>query len=78
MKFPAALPVVLTGVRVGAALCVICVILAEMLAARRGLGFELARSSQTLNVSKSYALILFILGIVSLLHFAIQRLEVDR
>lgn len=78
VKFPAALPVVLTGVRVGAALCVICVILAEMLASRRGLGFELARAAQTLQVPKSYALILFILAIVSLLHLAIQRLDVRR
>ena len=78
IKFPAALPVVLTGVRVGAALNVITVILAEMLAAREGLGFELARAAQTLQVSKSYALIIFILAIVSVLHFAIQRVEVDR
>lgn len=78
IKFPAALPVVLTGIRVGAALCVICVVLAEMLASRRGLGFELARASQTLQVSKSYALILLILAIVSLLHMAIQRLDVER
>lgn len=78
IKFPAALPVVLTGVRVGAALNVITVILAEMLASRRGLGFELARASQTLQVPKSYALILFILAIVSILHFAIQRVDVDR
>lgn len=78
VKFPAALPVVLTGVRVGAALNVITVILAEMLASRRGLGFELARSSQTLQVSRSYALILFILAIVSVLHLLIQRIGVNR
>lgn len=78
VKFPAALPVVLTGIRVGSALCVITVILAEMLASRRGLGYELARASQTLQVPRSYALILFILAIVSVLHFLIQRVDVRR
>lgn len=78
VKFPAALPVVLTGVRVGSALCVITVILAEMLASRRGLGYELARASQTLQVPRSYALIIFILVIVSVLHLLIQRVDVRR
>lgn len=78
VKLPAGLPVVLTGVRVGAALTVITVILAEMLASRRGLGFELSRASQTLQVSKSYAYIIFILAIVGVLHLIIQRIEVRR
>lgn len=78
VKLPAGLPVVLTGVRVGAALTVITVILAEMLAARRGLGFELSRAAQTLQVSRSYAYIIFILAIVGVLHVIIQRIDVRR
>lgn len=76
IKFPAALPVVLTGVRVGLALNVITVILAEMLAARRGLGHELAVAAQTLQTARNYALIVFILVIVSILHVMIERFQV--
>ena len=78
VKLPSALPVVLTGVRVGAALTVITVILAEMLASRRGLGFELSRASQTLQVPRSYGYIIFIIAIVSVLHFIIQKIDVRR
>lgn len=74
VKMPAALPMVLAGVRIGAALCMITVILAEMLASTRGLGYELARASQTLQVPTAFALIFVLLMFVAIVQLVIQWL----
>lgn len=73
VKVPAALPMVMAGIRIGAALNIITVILAEMLAAQRGLGYRLAAASQTLQMPRAFALIIMLLGIVALLQLVIQR-----
>jgi ABC-type nitrate/sulfonate/bicarbonate transport system permease component len=78
VKAPAALPMVMTGIRVGAALNIITVILAEMLASSRGLGFELAQTSQTLQVPDVFALILILLVFVALMQLVIQRVSTSR
>ena len=75
---PAALPMVLSGVRIGAALCMITVILAEMLASTQGLGYELARASQTLQVAEAVALILILLVFVAIVQFAINHAGKER
>ena len=74
VKMPAALPMVLSGVRIGGALCMITVILAEMLASTQGLGYELARASHTLQVPTAFALILVLLTFVAVVQLVIQRL----
>lgn len=74
VKMPAAMPMVLSGVRIGAALCMITVILAEMLASTRGLGYELARASNTLQTPTAFALILVLLVFVAIIQLVIQRL----
>ena len=75
VKLGAALPMVLSGVRIGAALAVINVILSEMLASQRGLGHELARTSQTLQMPQAFAVILLLLVLVGVLHHAAQHIE---
>jgi NitT/TauT family transport system permease protein len=74
VKLPAAMPMVMSGIRVGGALCMITVILAEMLASTKGLGYELARSSQTLKVPSVYAHIIVLLAFVALVQVVINRL----
>lgn len=78
VKLPCALPVVLSGVRIGAALTVITVILAEMLASRRGLGFELSWAAQSLRSAEAYAFIILIVAIVGVIHVIIQRFDIKR
>lgn len=78
VKTQAALPMVMSGVRVGAALSIITVILAEMLASSRGLGYELAQTSQTLQVPDVFALILILLVFVALMQLAIQKASTPR
>ena len=73
VKTQAALPMVMSGIRVGAALNIITVILAEMLASSRGLGYELARASQTLQTPDVFALILILLVFVAFMQILIQR-----
>lgn len=72
VKFGGALPMILAGVRIGAALTIINVILAEMLAAQAGLGYELTRSSQTLQIARLYALIIFLAVFVSVINRLIE------
>lgn len=74
VKVPAALPMVMAGIRLGAALSIIGVILAEMLASRQGLGYELALAAQTLRTPDVFALILILLVVVAILQMIIQRL----
>ncbi|MFI6348627.1 ABC transporter permease [Streptomyces sp. NPDC050560] len=78
VKSRAALPMVMAGVRVGAALDIIAVILAEMLASSRGLGYELAQASQTLQIPDVFALILILLVFVALMQLAIQKAGTPR
>jgi ABC-type nitrate/sulfonate/bicarbonate transport system permease component len=70
----AALPMVLSGVRLGAAVTMINVILAEMISAQQGLGYQLAMASQTLSIPRSYALIVLLLLVVGVVHLLIQRI----
>lgn len=78
IKLPATAPMILSGIRIGAALCMISVILGEMLSSQRGLGYELAKASQTLQAAKAYALIIVLLGMVAVVHPIIQRLATPR
>ena len=73
VKTQAALPMVMSGIRIGAAINIITVILAEMLASARGLGYELARASQTLQIPQVFALIIILLVFVALMQMLIQR-----
>lgn len=73
VKWRAALPMVMSGIRVGAATSMITVILAEMLASERGIGYLLARSSQTFAVARAFAVILFVLILVAVLQLIINK-----
>lgn len=72
VKYGGALPMVLAGVRIGAALTIINVILAEMLAAQAGLGYELTRASQTLQIPRLYALIVFLAVVISVINRVVE------
>ena len=73
VKLGAAKPMLLAGVRIGLAINVITVLLAEMLSSNRGLGYELSVSSQLLDGPRTYALIIVIMIIVALLQTLIER-----
>lgn len=72
IKLGAAMPMVLAGLRIGAAINVITVILAEMLSALQGLGYDLSQAYQLLDVPGTYALIIILLVLVGIIQQGIQ------
>jgi NitT/TauT family transport system permease protein len=78
IKMPAAAPMILAGIRIGAALSMISVILGEMLSSQRGLGYELAKASQTFEPAHADALIIVLLAMVVVVHPIIQRFATPR
>jgi ABC-type nitrate/sulfonate/bicarbonate transport system permease component len=77
VRWRAALPLFISGLRVGAALSLILVILGEMLAATEGLGFMLTRSTQFYRSAESFALLIIIVAVGAIVYAFISRLNVD-
>jgi ABC-type nitrate/sulfonate/bicarbonate transport system permease component len=63
---PAALPTIMAGLRVALSLSLIMMVLAEMLAANNGLGYQLLFAQQTFRVPTTYGgvVLLAILGLL--------------
>ena len=77
IKLRAGLPMAAAGLRLGAALAMITVIVAEMLASTRGLGYLLKLYSQSFNAARSFAITLIILVVVGIFLFVINRVIPD-
>jgi ABC-type nitrate/sulfonate/bicarbonate transport system permease component len=67
IKYRAALPMLLAGVRLGLGTVIINVIIGEMLAAKSGLGVLLTTANQNFDTSQTYAIILVIMILSGLL-----------
>jgi NitT/TauT family transport system permease protein len=74
IKFRASVPMAAAGLRIGCALTMVTVLVAEMLSATNGLGYLLKFYSQSFNTARSYAIILVILLVVGAFHFLISKL----
>jgi ABC-type nitrate/sulfonate/bicarbonate transport system permease component len=74
IKLRASVPVAAAGLRIGAALCMVTVLVAEMLASTGGLGYLLKFYAQSFSTARSYAIILVVLLVVGAFQFAIKRL----
>lgn len=74
IKVRAAVPMAAAGLRIGAATCVITVIVAEMLSSRDGLGYRLRAFAQSFAPAKTYATIMVILILVGMFLFLTNRL----
>ncbi|MDR1817038.1 MAG: ABC transporter permease [Puniceicoccales bacterium] len=72
---PAALPGVFVGLRYGAGIAWAVLVVAEMLGARRGLGFLLMRSQELMHTHHLFALIFIIGGVGFSIDFGLRRLE---
>lgn len=73
VKYPAALPQIISGVRVGAAIATTTVILTEMIAAQEGLGFELTNAGTTFAAARTIAIVLILVIVVAILQTAVQK-----
>jgi ABC-type nitrate/sulfonate/bicarbonate transport system permease component len=72
---PAARPLILSGLRLGAALCLIGVLAGELLGSTAGLGFQIASSSGGFRTPELYAYIIVTLVLVAIFNLAITRAE---
>lgn len=68
VAFPSALPMILTGIRVGMGVGWMCVVAAEMFGvSRNGLGFRLYQRFYSLHQTDNLVLYMIILGLIALL-----------
>ena len=73
VKLPAVIPMIMSGVRVGAALAMVSVIAAEMLASPAGIGAAIAHAR--LSPARMYAYIAIALVFVAVFNAVISRLD---
>lgn len=74
VKMPASMPMVLAGIRIGAAASFISVVLGETLAANRGVGSALTLASQILDSRSEFAYIIIIIVLVGVVQTVINRI----
>lgn len=74
VKLRAGIPMAAAGLRLGAALAMITVVVAEMLSSTQGLGYLLKLYSQSFATAKSLALTFIILAVVGIFLFIIDRI----
>jgi ABC-type nitrate/sulfonate/bicarbonate transport system permease component len=72
LRLPAALPEIVTGIRVGAGIALLATVAAEMLAGQSGLGFLLYDAAFTLRTADMFA-IMVVIGVLGLLFNALVR-----
>lgn len=72
---PAAVPTILSSVKLGGIMCLVGVIVAEMMVSARGLGFLITKYRTMLESSGVYAAVLLVLLLVVLYTYLIQKLE---
>ena len=75
VRLPAAFPVVIVGVRLGAVLGLLSVVAGEMLGGLAGIGQALTRAVQTFESAEAFAWILVIVALVTLLNIGLGWLE---
>jgi NitT/TauT family transport system permease protein len=73
--FPAALPQILTGIRLAGAYSITALVAAEMIGARSGLGFYTLNSQETFQIPDMYAGIVLLALFGLLVNFALSLLE---
>ena len=72
---PAALPVVLAGLRMGFTVALLSVIGSETLAALAGLGHRIVNLAENMEMARMFAYIVFVVAIVAFLNAVLSTLE---
>ncbi len=72
---PASLPLVMSGIRIGAMLNLIGVLAGEILASSAGLGHQIATSAGLLQTSDLYAYIVIVMVMIAVFNRVISRAE---
>lgn len=75
VMLPAAIPSVLSGLRIGAAMTAIGVVVAEMMAATAGIGFLITQNRTMFNTPEVYFGVLLVIVLAGLIDWAIRVVE---
>lgn len=72
---PAALPVIITGLRMGCIVGFLSILGAEMIASLRGLGNRIVTLSEGMNTAEMFAYITFVIFLAALLNLMLTRMQ---
>lgn len=72
---PAALPVILTGLRIGFTIALLAVLGSETIASLAGLGHKIVHLAETMETARMFAYIAFVVGIAAVLNLTVSTLE---
>jgi len=72
---PAALPVILAGLRMGFTVALLSVIASETIASFAGLGHHIVDLAENMDTARMFAYIVFVIAIVAFLNAVVSRLE---
>jgi len=72
---PAALPVILTGLRMGFTVALLAILGSEILASLAGLGHQIAQYSEKMEMAHMFAYITFAVAIAAFLNAVVSSLE---
>ena len=72
---PAALPVILTGLRMGFTVAMLSILGSETIASLAGLGYRIRQLSDAMDMARMFAYVAFAVAIAALLNAAVSSLE---
>jgi ABC-type nitrate/sulfonate/bicarbonate transport system permease component len=72
---PAALPVIMGGLRIGFTIALLSILGSETIASLAGLGHHIVELAEDMEMSRMFAYIVFVVAMVALLNFAVSYLE---
>jgi NitT/TauT family transport system permease protein len=75
LRFPAALPVIFSGVKTSATIAATAAIVAEFVGANQGLGYVLLRGTSTLDIELTFAVLVVLTLIGIVINYAVELAE---
>ena len=75
---PGALPIILSGLRMGFTVALLSIIGSETIASLAGLGHRIVNLAESLEIARMFAYIVFVIAIAATLNSVVSRLEARR
>ncbi|MDP3256245.1 ABC transporter permease [Bosea sp. (in: a-proteobacteria)] len=75
LRFPAALPVIFSGIKTSATIAATAAIVAEFVGANQGLGYVLLRGTSTLDIELTFAVLVVLTVIGVVINYAVEFSE---
>jgi len=75
LRFPAALPVIFSGIKTSATIAATAAIVAEFVGSNRGLGYVLLRGTSTMDIELTFAVLVLLTLIGILINYVVEFSE---